>query len=131
MITIYCTCILLLIIVYVNIYTDAHLHQVRRTTDLFSHITFLNNSFSTLESLRRAGSFIFSLAVLCFYPSGERVPGCRWVSFAVSALSTLVCCCNLPFSPLKSTPPKSLFVLHYKYHSNVSRKIHKFMLFHF
>lgn len=58
-ITIYC--ILLSIIVYVNIYTDAHLHQMRRATDLFSHVTFLNNNFSTLESLRRTGSFIFPL----------------------------------------------------------------------
>ena len=48
-----------------------------------------------------------------------RVLWCEWVPSVISVLSTLVCCSNLPFSPLKS-----LSVLHYKYQKNVSRKKH-------
>lgn len=63
----------------------------------------------------------WTLFPLLFSPSTclVRVLWCEWVPSVISVLSTLVCCSNLPFSPLKS-----LSVLHYKYQKNVSRKKH-------
>lgn len=132
MITIHCIYILLSIIVYVNIFMDVRLCQMRMVTGPFSQVIFLKSYFfSALESacgsISMKGSlfFLFSFPVLCFYLLGEQWYQCEWRPSAISALSTLIHC-DSPFFPLKS-----LSVLNYKCQWNVRSKTHQFMLFCF